>query len=205
MKNNIKADDEGFVHGYATPDGEFLGYAPLMTLVPDIAPAKYNVTTKEVVFTGNLRTKNKPTDVVISDAGFNQGGNSGGEVVLSGLKEDAGSDLVSKGGVPGFQMSDELTAKIAARHGVPHLPAASADPVGFHEDELRDVVLEDHERAAELEAQDLEIQKVLDAKDTALAKEAQDALDAKELVANAKTEVNTSTVEPSTKFIPKKG
>lgn len=112
-----RPDDEGFTHGYCDPEGNFLGFAPYMTLIPNLIPAKKHVKSGIVVPTGNQKILPKGR-VITSDAGF-----GGQEQVLDGLEDDKGGGLAPTGAVPGTaipepkpELSPELQAKIAARN-----------------------------------------------------------------------------------------
>ena len=116
-----KVDDEGYVHGYADEHGNFLGYAPYMTLIPGLIPSKFHVKSGIIVPTGNPKNVKKG-NAIITDAGFGPGGSA--EQVLSGLEEDKGADLAPSGSIPGTAIpepndgpviSPELQAKIDAR------------------------------------------------------------------------------------------
>lgn len=115
-----RIDSDGFTHGYCDPDGNFLGYAPYMTLIPNLIPAKRHVGSGIVVPTGNQKILPKGR-VLTTDAGFGPGGAS--EQILEGLVDDKGGGLAPTGAVPGTAIpedgptiSEELQAKIDARN-----------------------------------------------------------------------------------------
>lgn len=116
-----RVDDEGFTHGYCDPEGNFLGFAPYMTLIPNLIPAKWHVKSGHIVPTGNQKILPKGR-VLMTDAGF-----GGPEQILDGLVDDKGSGLAPTGAIPGTaipepveepkpNLSPELQAKIAARN-----------------------------------------------------------------------------------------
>lgn len=130
-----RVDADGWTHGYCDRDGNFIGYAPYMTLVPDLIPAKYHIKSGNVEFTGNQRVLPKGK-VLITDAGFD--GRGATEKVMSGLEEDKGGGLAPTGAIPGTAIpapdtepepgpaiSPELAARIAARDA--NKPAKASD------------------------------------------------------------------------------
>lgn len=119
-----KVDSEGWTHGYCAADGNFLGYAPYMTLVPGLIPAKYHVPSGTIQPTGHQRVLPKGR-ILMTDAGF--GGANADEKVMSGLEDDVGGGLAPTGAIPGTEIpqaeeeapgpeiSPELAARIASR------------------------------------------------------------------------------------------
>lgn len=92
-----KVDAEGYTHGYCDSEGNFLGYAPYMTLVPNLIPAKFHVKSQMVVPTGNQRILPKGR-ILTTDAGF---GGIESEKVMDGLVPNVGDGLAPTGGIPG--------------------------------------------------------------------------------------------------------
>lgn len=126
-----RVDADGYTHGYCDPDGNFLGYADYMTLIPGLIPAKRHVQSGIVVPTGNQKILPKGR-VLTTDAGFGPGGAS--EQVLDGLVDDKGGGLAPTGAIPGTaipdnegpQLSPELQAKIEARNASKTAPKEAA-------------------------------------------------------------------------------
>ena len=124
-----QVDDEGYTHGYCDADGNFLGYASYMTLIPDLIPAKFHVKSGMVVPTGNQKVLPKGR-VLTTDAGF-----GGQEQVLDGLVDDRGSGLAPTGAIPGtaiptvpeLNISPELRARIEQRNEAKAAKAAKAE------------------------------------------------------------------------------
>lgn len=112
--NNVS--DDGYVHGYMTKDGSFLGYNPVMTLIPDLVPARFHVASGVVEPTGHSRSIPRG-EALITDAGF-----GGSEQVVGGhgMVEDKGEGFAPSKVTPvtlpeGPSISPELAAKILER------------------------------------------------------------------------------------------
>lgn len=126
----MKSSD-GYVAGYMTKDGMFLGYHGSMTMVPDLVPARMHLASGVVEATGHSRTIPKG-EVLTTDDGF---GNDG-VVIGRGMVDNVGEGFAPKHGVQvilpdndtGPEISDELAAKIAARETA--AAAAKQTPVG---------------------------------------------------------------------------
>lgn len=121
-----KVDADGYTHGYCDAEGNFLGYAPYMTLVPNLIPAKFHVKSQMIVPTGNQRILPKGR-ILTTDAGF---GGIESERVMDGLVPNVGDGLAPTGGLPGTAIpeadpepapgpaiSEALAERIAARNG----------------------------------------------------------------------------------------
>lgn len=123
MSKNDRIDSDGYVHGYCSPDGNFLGFAPYMTLIPNLIPAKRHAASGIVVPTGHQKILPKGK-ILMTDAGF--GGAGANETVMSGLEDDVGGGLAPTGAIPGTaipdenntgpQISEALREKIASRN-----------------------------------------------------------------------------------------
>ena len=116
-------DADGWTHGYCDAEGNFLGYAPYMTLVPGLIPAKFHVPSGNIQPTGHQRILPKGK-ILMTDAGF--GGANAAETVMTGLEDDVGGGLAPTGAIPGTaipveeetpgpEISPELAARIATR------------------------------------------------------------------------------------------
>ena len=116
MDTNPNVDNDGYTHGYMTKDGDFLGYNPVMTLIPDLVPARLHVKSGVVEPTGHSRSIPKG-EVFKTDVGF--GGN---EQVVDGhgMVENKGEGFAPSKVTPvtlpdGPSISPELAAKILER------------------------------------------------------------------------------------------
>lgn len=128
---HAQIDDEGYTHGYCDAEGNFLGFAAYMTLIPDLIPAKFHVKSGMVVPTGNQKILPKGR-VLTTDAGF-----GGQEQVLDGLVDDRGSGLAPTGAIPGTAIpepaapgpviSPELQARIDQRNAAKAAKAAKGE------------------------------------------------------------------------------
>ena len=135
MSKNDQIDSDGYVRGYCSPDGDFLGFAPYMTLIPNLIPAKRHAASGIVVPTGHQKILPKGK-VLMTDAGF--GGANANEAIMSGLEDDVGGGLAPTGAVPGTaipeetktgpEISEALRDKIAARSR-PTAPLTKKEPV----------------------------------------------------------------------------
>ena len=130
-----EVDSDGYVQGYMTKDGKFLGYHATMTMVPDLVPAKFHVASGTVQPTGHSRTIPKG-EALITDEGF-----GGSQTVVQGMVEDKGEGFAPSKVVPvtslpvaddGPEISPELAAVIAKRQASAaagkDLPKSEAKP-----------------------------------------------------------------------------
>lgn len=123
-----EVDSDGYIQGYMTKDGKFLGYHATMTMVPDLVPAKFHVPSGTVQPTGHSRTIPKG-GALITDEGF-----GGSQTIVQGMVEDKGEGFAPSKVVPaaplpaaddGPEISPELAAVIAKRQAN---AAAGKDP-----------------------------------------------------------------------------
>lgn len=108
--------DTEYTHGYMTTDGDFLGYNPVMMLIPDLVPARMHIASGVVEPTGNLRTVPK------GEVLFTESDLGGKETIVEGqgMVEDKGAGFAPSKVTPvtlpdGPSISPELAAKISER------------------------------------------------------------------------------------------
>ena len=116
MNTETKTED-GYTHGYMTKEGDFLGYNPVMTLIPDLVPARMHIASGVVEPTGHSRSVPKG-EVLMTDTGF---GNTEQVVAGHGMVENKGEGFAPSKVTPvtlpeGPDISPELAAKIVERN-----------------------------------------------------------------------------------------